>query len=43
MLYLHTKFHVPIVCGSILIAAKMKPKEDIWKSAMLLFYILQIH
>lgn len=43
MTYLHTKFHIPSLRGSLLIGAKLKAKEDLWKSAMLLFYILQIH
>jgi len=34
MTYLHTKFQTPTLCGSLLIAAKLKAKEDLWKSAM---------
>jgi hypothetical protein len=35
MIYLCTKFHVPSLSGSLLIAAKLKAKEDLEKSAML--------
>jgi hypothetical protein len=38
--YLHTKYHLPISNGSLVIAVKLKYKE-IFRTADVLFYILQ--
>jgi hypothetical protein len=43
MIYRRTKFHLPSSSGSLIIAVKIKPKDNFRTAAMLLLTIIYYH